>query len=104
MLMRTNQIAPSLFCFFFLLLWDVVVIWQAEGSKKLGLIDSCIQVHTLLVSAVKQSKSQICQFRQGSDKSSFHLNGIILLLGILSWGKGRSQVIFFSPLSFNKKL
>lgn len=34
-----------------------------------------------------EGESQICQFRKESDNKSFHLNRIILLLGILSRGK-----------------
>lgn len=70
------------------------VIWHA--AVKQSLIDRHVQVHSLLVS--EERESPICQFRQGSDKrkKSFHLNRIILLVGILRRGEGKSQALFYS--------
>lgn len=55
----------------------------------------------------RRRQSPICQFRQGSDKKSSHLNRIILLLGILRWGRWKSQAPPYSAAptladSFNK--
>ena len=91
LLMRANQLVPFCRCVC-VSLSPVVVIWPAK--VKMSLIDRCIPGSQFIGF---RERSQICQFRQGSDKKSSHLNGIILLLGILRLVKkqGECGCVFF---------